>query len=154
MSLMDLSLNNSINSEKINHSLRVSAATALAEKGATALQLQNFGGWKSIAVAEGYIRESAKTKKDIALLLSGAPKEDTTKQDATGPFLLSGTTEKDSTNQDATDPPSHQPKLNRVLLILFSPTKPIVLPKLWVILLTKPSMSIMVVSCIFKVDEN
>ncbi|KAM9995117.1 hypothetical protein ACTFIY_001300 [Dictyostelium cf. discoideum] len=90
--------------------IRVSAATALAKKGATALQLQNFGGWKSIAVAEGYIRESAKTKKDIALLLSGAPKEDTTKQDATGPFLLSGTTEKDSTNQDATDPPADEPK--------------------------------------------
>ncbi|KAM9979450.1 hypothetical protein ACTFIY_008696 [Dictyostelium cf. discoideum] len=114
----------------------------------------------SIAVAEGYIRESAKTKKDIALLLSGAPKEDTTKQDATGPFLLSGTTEKDSTNQDAQIlqqmSQKHQPKLNRVLLIMFSPTKPIVLPKLWVTLLTKPSMSIMVmvVSCIFKVDEN
>ncbi|KAM9986594.1 hypothetical protein ACTFIY_011020 [Dictyostelium cf. discoideum] len=108
----DIAIHNNLDDPLLytSHSLRVSAATALAEKGATALQLQNFGGWKSIAVAEGYIRESAKTKKDIALLLSGAPKEDTTKQDATGPFLLSGTTEKDSTNQDATDPPADEPK--------------------------------------------
>ncbi|KAM9986432.1 hypothetical protein ACTFIY_010847 [Dictyostelium cf. discoideum] len=107
----DIAIHNNLDDPLLytSHSLRVSAATALAEKGATALQLQNFGGWKSIAVAEGYIRESAKTKKDIALLLSGAPKEDTTKQDATGPFLL-GTTEKDSTNQDATDPPADEPK--------------------------------------------
>ncbi|KAM9991423.1 hypothetical protein ACTFIZ_004837 [Dictyostelium cf. discoideum] len=136
----------------------VSAATALAEKGATALQLQMFGGWKSIAVAEGYIRESAKTKKDIALLLSSnAASQDTTSQD---------TTSQDAATPDAAskeaiqDPPAdlvldeHQPKLNRVLLIMSSQRKPIVQPKLWVALLTKPSISItvMVVSCIF--DRN
>ncbi|KAM9996542.1 hypothetical protein ACTFIZ_002322 [Dictyostelium cf. discoideum] len=73
-----------------SHSLRVSAATALAEKGATALQLQMFGGWKSIAVAEGYIRESAKTKKDIALLLSSnATSKDTATPDAATPDAAS-----------------------------------------------------------------
>ncbi|KAM9988511.1 hypothetical protein ACTFIZ_012257 [Dictyostelium cf. discoideum] len=49
-----------------------------------------FGGWKSIAIAEGYIRESAKTKKDIALLLSSnATSQDTTSQDVATPDAAS-----------------------------------------------------------------
>ena len=45
------------------HSLRRSSATMLAECGGDTLSLKRLGGWKSSAVAEGYIEESITDKK-------------------------------------------------------------------------------------------
>lgn len=53
------------------HCFRVSAATALADAGASNLNLKRHGGWKSDSVAESYLRDSKKMKMEIANLLSG-----------------------------------------------------------------------------------
>jgi integrase len=52
------------------HSFRVTSATALADAGATATNLKRHGGWKSDAIAEGYIRNSKRVKLEIASMLS------------------------------------------------------------------------------------
>ena len=40
------------------------------ENGATAMQLQKFGRWKSATVAEGYVDQSKRQKMDLAGLIS------------------------------------------------------------------------------------
>lgn len=51
------------------HAGRRSSATALAQNRGTVLQLQKLGGWKSVAVAQGYVEESNALKRDTAALI-------------------------------------------------------------------------------------
>ena len=48
------------------HCFRRSSATLLANSGADLLKLKRHGGWKSSAVAEGYVENSIENKKQIA----------------------------------------------------------------------------------------
>lgn len=56
--------------EYTGHSFRRSSATMLVDAGATMPTLKRHGGWKSDAVAEGYIEQSIKNKTDVGNLLS------------------------------------------------------------------------------------
>lgn len=51
------------------HSLRRTAATWLAARGITEVQLQTFGRWKSSSVAMGYVSSAEVTKSNLANLL-------------------------------------------------------------------------------------
>lgn len=48
------------------HCFRRSSATILVDSGENITSLKRHGGWKSTAVAEGYIGESLKNKNDVA----------------------------------------------------------------------------------------
>ena len=50
------------------HSYRRTAATRMAENGATILDIQIAGGWKSEKIARKYVESSNKTKVIIILL--------------------------------------------------------------------------------------
>jgi integrase len=52
------------------HSLRATSATILADSRSSLENLKCHGGWKSTSVAEGYVRESAHNKTDIAFSLT------------------------------------------------------------------------------------
>lgn len=52
------------------HSFRRSAATILVDAGGDITALKRHGGWKSTAVAEGYVDESMKNKMDTASKIS------------------------------------------------------------------------------------
>ena len=54
-----------------NHSVRRTAATRMAENGATIIEIQVAGGWKSEKVAKSYINKSMKMKVYCCLLLVG-----------------------------------------------------------------------------------
>lgn len=54
------------------HSFRRTSATILAESGGDLLTLKQHGGWKSAAVAEGYIEESLASKQRIARMVQGS----------------------------------------------------------------------------------
>lgn len=53
------------------HSIRRTSATILAENGGDILTLKRHGGWKSSAVAEGYIEQSITDKIRIADMVQG-----------------------------------------------------------------------------------
>ena len=55
------------------HSFRRSAATALADSGVSITNLKRHGRWKSDAVAEGYIDNSAPLLEEKMNLLNGSP---------------------------------------------------------------------------------
>ncbi|XP_051167287.1 uncharacterized protein LOC127285356 [Leptopilina boulardi] len=61
------------------HSLRRTSATVLADTGATTLDLQRFGGWKSATVAQSYVDDSTAYKvanaAKISKAISGSKKE-------------------------------------------------------------------------------
>ena len=44
------------------HCFRRSSASIIVENGATSMQLQKFGRWKSATVAEGYVDQSKRQK--------------------------------------------------------------------------------------------
>lgn len=48
------------------HSFRRTSATLLANTGADILKLKRHGGWKSSAIAEGYVAESIQNKLEVA----------------------------------------------------------------------------------------
>ena len=52
------------------HCFRRSSASNIVENGATAMQLQKFGPWKSATVAEGYVDQSKRQKMDLVGLIS------------------------------------------------------------------------------------
>lgn len=52
------------------HSLHVTSATILADAGVSTLNLKKHAGWKSDAIAEGYLRESKNNKVEIANVIS------------------------------------------------------------------------------------
>ena len=52
------------------HSLRVSAATVLADSGASECNLKRFGRWKSTSAMDRYFRESKRLKIDMGAMLS------------------------------------------------------------------------------------
>lgn len=56
--------------EYSGHCFRRSSATLLANRGSDFLSIKRHGGWKSSAVAEGYIEESVQTKINVAQTLS------------------------------------------------------------------------------------
>lgn len=61
------------NPEKYSgHSFRRSSATILVDAGGDLTALKRHGGWKSTAVAEGYIDDSIKNKMDTAHKLSSS----------------------------------------------------------------------------------
>jgi hypothetical protein len=64
------------------HSFRRSSATILVDAGGDITALKRHGGWKSTAVAEGYIDESVKNKTDTANKISSSiqPKVNQTNQ--------------------------------------------------------------------------
>jgi len=76
------------------HSLRSTCATILADEGQDILSLKRHCDWTSDQVAEGYVRNSKKQKKDIANLLLGNPAESTTttEPDLEGRVCLYGCT--------------------------------------------------------------
>ena len=53
--------------EYTGHCLRRTSATILVDSGADITALKRHGGWKSGSVAEGYVEESLKNKKDMAM---------------------------------------------------------------------------------------
>jgi len=55
------------------HGLRATGATAMADHGATELELMTAGNWKSAAVARGYIRQSLAAGTRRASLIMGTP---------------------------------------------------------------------------------
>lgn len=59
------------------HCFRRSSVTHLANSGGDLITIKRHGGWKSSAVAEGYIDNSTKNKVDVARILSGAPNTST-----------------------------------------------------------------------------
>lgn len=48
------------------HCMRRSSASLLADAGADITTIKRHGGWKSTAVAEGYVENSVENKKNIA----------------------------------------------------------------------------------------
>lgn len=56
------------------HVFRRTAATLLVDNGADVLQLKRLGGWKSSAVAEGYVESSLENKRKTAKMLSSSSK--------------------------------------------------------------------------------
>jgi len=54
------------------HCFRRTAATLLSNSGADILQLKRLGGWKSNAVAEGYVETSISGQTKIASMLSSS----------------------------------------------------------------------------------
>lgn len=54
------------------HCFRRSSATILADAGADITTLKRHGGWKSSAVAEGYVDDSATNRMSIANKIMGA----------------------------------------------------------------------------------
>lgn len=54
------------------HCFRRSSVTHLANSGGDLITIKRHGGWKSSAVAEGYIDVSIKKKVEVAQILSGA----------------------------------------------------------------------------------
>lgn len=60
------------------HSFRRSSATILADNGEQITNIKRLGGWKSTAVAEGYIEESLKNKKEISNKILQLPCSTTT----------------------------------------------------------------------------
>lgn len=54
------------------HCFRRSSVTELANKGSDLVTIKRHGGWKSSAVAEGYIENSLKAKMDVAQSLSSS----------------------------------------------------------------------------------
>lgn len=87
------------------HSFRRSAATILSNSGANLVAVKSLGGWKSDAVAQGYIDNSVQTKRKIF-------------QDITGfvePSNLAVISTSESSNRLVFDKPSNstaQPALN------------------------------------------
>jgi integrase len=55
-----------LNQRAYPHLFRHTRLTRLAEKGATASQLQTWAGWESIKMADIYVRRSAKMIEDLA----------------------------------------------------------------------------------------
>lgn len=55
------------------HGLRATGATAMADHGASELELMTAGNWKSANVARGYIRQSMLSGKRRAELIMGSP---------------------------------------------------------------------------------
>lgn len=53
------------------HCFRRSSISHLANKGSDLITIKRHGGWKSSAVAEGYIETSLKRKMEVAQMLSG-----------------------------------------------------------------------------------
>lgn len=53
------------------HSFRRSSASILADSGEEITSIKRLGGWKSTSVAEGYLEESTKHKKDISNKILG-----------------------------------------------------------------------------------
>ncbi|CAH1383311.1 unnamed protein product, partial [Tenebrio molitor] len=64
------------------HSFRRSSVTILVDAGGDITALKRHGGWKSTAVAEGYMDESVKNKTDTANKISSSiqPKVNQTNQ--------------------------------------------------------------------------
>jgi hypothetical protein len=54
------------------HCFRRSSASHLANRGGDLITIKRHGGWKSSAVAEGYIEQSLKKKVEVAQILSCA----------------------------------------------------------------------------------
>jgi hypothetical protein len=54
------------------HCFRRSSASHLANRGGDLITIKRHGGWKSSAVAEGYIEQSIKKKVEVAQILSCA----------------------------------------------------------------------------------
>ena len=52
-----------------SHSFRRTAATRMAENGATILDIQIAGGWKSEKIARKYVESSNKTKVFIKIII-------------------------------------------------------------------------------------
>ena len=70
--------------EYTTYAFRRTSATALADAGADNLALKRHGGWKSDAVVQGYIEESAEKKTATANIINShvtkeLPVEDSTK---------------------------------------------------------------------------
>lgn len=59
------------------HCFRRSSATHLANSGGDLITVKRHGGWKSSAVAEGYIDASSKKKMEVGQILSDASKTST-----------------------------------------------------------------------------
>ena len=53
------------------HSFRRSSASILADSGEEITSIKRLGGWKSTFLAEGYLEESTKHKKDISNKILG-----------------------------------------------------------------------------------
>jgi hypothetical protein len=66
--------------EYTSHAIRRSAATLLAESGASIETLKRAGGWLSSSVAEGYVADSLKTKASIASGISCSSDEPASKR--------------------------------------------------------------------------
>lgn len=56
----------------MGHSFRRTSATVLADTGATTMDLQRHGGWKSATVAQSYVDDSTEYKKTTAKKISNA----------------------------------------------------------------------------------
>lgn len=65
------------------HALRATSATIYADSGASLENLKRHGGWKSTSVAEGYVRESAQQKTDVAVALTNPTTTTTTTNTST-----------------------------------------------------------------------
>lgn len=52
------------------HTFRRTSATLVAEEGASLVQIKRLGGWKSTSVAEGYIDNTNRSRRQIANLIS------------------------------------------------------------------------------------
>lgn len=62
------------------HSMRRSSASMLVEGGADLLTLKKYGGWKSSAVAEGYVEDSISRKIQVSKKLFSTPSTSTTNE--------------------------------------------------------------------------
>jgi hypothetical protein len=66
------------------HSIRRTAATWLANAGASNVELKKFGRWKSDTVAQGYVDRSEFHKRKLATMIQG---QETTESDLNQPSL-------------------------------------------------------------------
>lgn len=69
--------------EYTGHCFRRSSASLLADSGVDISTLKRHGGWKSSAVAEGYVENSLQRKKEIAEKIFGADGESSRESEKT-----------------------------------------------------------------------
>lgn len=75
------------------HCFRRSSASQLADQGGDLLTIKKHGGWKSSAVAEGYVDSSLKKKVEVAQMLCNQPKPSTSTAVSPTRFLPTATSE-------------------------------------------------------------
>ncbi|XP_074100628.1 uncharacterized protein LOC141528467 [Cotesia typhae] len=88
------------------HCFRRTAATLLSDSGASTTMLKQLGGWKSTAIAQGYVENSLKTRERIFNSITGTvdPKANNNSEPSTSSSNLTTTNDENLQHADIADP--------------------------------------------------